>query len=233
MFISFITLTNTGYLEYTINCLKSLEKIEFYKKLKCYCIGQQGYNILKSMNYDCELIDEEQNSNFQLIREGNWSNIVYHKFKMIYENLLNNEYVCITDGDIVFENPLFMHYLLENIGDNDMLIQNDMMENNNTDVLCSGFMFIKSNPKTLLLFNPFNVEDKRNEVGWGDQLYINSIKDQLKYKLLPLELFPNGRYYYQNSKKIKPYLIHFNWVKGHDKKERMKEFKKLYFEFKF
>jgi hypothetical protein len=126
-----------------------------------------------------------------------------------------------------------MHYLLENIGDNDMLIQNDMMENNNTDVLCSGFMFIKSNPKTLLLFNPFNVEDKRNEVGWGDQLYINSIKDQLKYKLLPLELFPNGRYYYQNSKKIKPYLIHFNWVKGHDKKERMKEFKKLYFEFKF
>ena len=142
MFLSFITLTNSGYIDYTLNCLKSLEKINFKGILKSYCIGKQGYEILKSNNYSCELIDEEENSNFQIIRQGNWADIVYHKFKIIYDNLLEFDYVCITDGDIVFENPLFFNYLLKNIEDNDMLIQNDMMEDNDNNVLCSGFIFL-------------------------------------------------------------------------------------------
>ena len=220
--VAFITLSNSGYIEYTINCLKSLESVNSSYFPKVYCIGSVGSQKLQSLGYSTELIDEEENSNFQNIRCGNWSNIVYNKFVIIHKNLLTHDFVCITDGDIVYKNPEFMNYLLDNIGNHELLIQNEMMSNNETDVLCSGFMFIKSTQNTISLFNTTNVEEFRSKTGWGDQLYVNDVKHKMDYKVLPLELFPNGRFYYENHKTINPFLVHFNWVKGHEKKEKMK-----------
>ena len=222
----FLTLTNTGYINYTLNCLKSLEKINFDIDLHCYCIGKNGFEILKSKGYKTTLIDEEENSKFETFRKGNWSQITFNKFKIIYENLLKYNYVCITDGDIVFENSNFMNYLLQNINDNDILIQNDTMFDNDNSELCSGFMFIKSNQNTLELFNPKIIESNKRKLGWDDQVYINNIKNKLKYKKLPLDLFPTGKYYYTNHKKIKPYIIHFNWVIGHKKQDKMIKYNK-------
>jgi hypothetical protein len=82
-------------------------------------------------------------------------------------------------------------------------------------------MFIKSNNLTLELFNPINVEKYINKKGWYDQIYINQIKHKLKYKKLPFKLFPTGNYYYNNFNNINPYIIHFNWIVGHKKKEKM------------
>lgn len=229
MSIKFITLTNTGYIDYTINCLKSLNNINSELNLNCYCIGKDGYNKLKNAGYNVELIDDDdENSNFQNFRTGNWSNIVFNKFKIIHKNLLTDSYVLITDGDIIYENKDFITYLIENIKDNDMLIQNDMMNDNDNSVLCSGFMFIKSNARTLQFFNPKVMEFKKNTVGWDDQVYINNHKQYIKYKLLPLALFPNGKYYYENFHKLSPYLIHFNWVVGHEKKNKMIKFCKWF-----
>ena len=87
--IAFITLTNDGYIEYTENCLKSLEKINSKVNLNCYCIGKKGYEYLNNKKYNCVLIDEEENTNFQNFREGNWSNITFNKFVIIYESLFN------------------------------------------------------------------------------------------------------------------------------------------------
>ena len=225
--IAFITLTNDGYIEYTENCLKSLEKINSNVNLKCYCIGKKGYEYLTNKKYNCVLIDEEENNNFQVFRKGNWSNITFNKFVIIYENLLKYKYVCITDGDIVFENNIFLQYLLKNIGLNDLLIQTEYIDNKN-DVLCSGFMFIKSNSNTLNFFNPKYIEHKKNTIGWDDQIYVNNNKDKLKYKMLPIQLFPNGKYYYDNNNIKTPYLIHFNWIIGHEKKEKMLKYGKWY-----
>ena len=163
------------------------------KQLHCYCIGEEGYNTLKKKGFQCELIDDEKNSNFQTFRTDNWSNITYYKFKIIYENLLNHEFVCITDGDIVYENNLFFDFLLKNIENNDLLIQSEGIDTND---ICSGFMFIKSNQLTISLFSPENVEAYKNKRYWDDQVYVNEIKHKLKYKKLPLALFPTGKYYY-------------------------------------
>ena len=225
--VIFITLTNTGYLDYTFNCLKSLEKINFNGKLHNYCIGEEGYKKLKQSGYSSYLIDDNKNSKMQKFRQKNWSNIVYYKFEIIHKHLLKYKYVCFTDGDIVYENKNFLNYLINNIGDNELLIQNDTMDDNNTNNLCSGFMFIKSTPNTISLFNPNNVKSKLKE-GWGDQLYINEIKHKMKYKTLPLKLFPNGKYYYENKNIISPYLIHFNWIVGNEKKNKMIEHNKWY-----
>ena len=226
--IIFITLTNSGYIDYTLNCIKSIEKLNLNIELHSYCIGKEGYNRLISKNYKCSLIDNEKISNFIEFKTEKWSKITFNKFKIIYENLLKYDYVCITDGDIVFENPDLFNYLLENIEDNDMLIQNDMMDNNNNSNLCTGFIFIKSNDITKELFNPIRMQKNINIASWNDQLYVNKIKNELKYKMLPLDLFPNGQYYYKNSLNIKPYLIHFNHVVGHEKKRKMIEYNKWY-----
>jgi len=82
-------------------------------------------------------------------------------------------------------------------------------------------MFIKSNEKTISVFNPDSVEKYKDDSLWDDQLYLNNNRDILKIQKLPCELFPTGRYYYENYKKINPYLIHFNWLFGHEKKEKM------------
>jgi hypothetical protein len=223
--IAFITLTNTGYLDYTLNCLESLKRINVNKELKVYCIGKSGYEKLKKKGFSCHLINDEENNNFQSFRTGNWSNITYYKFEIIYENLLNNEFVCITDGDIVYENNCFLNYFLDNIDDNDILIQSEGIYNN---VLCSGLMFIKSNELTISLFNPKNVEIYKNKTGWDDQIYMNEIKYKLQYKKLPISLFPTGKYYYTYSNKINPYLIHFNWIDGTQKKNKMIEYNKWF-----
>jgi hypothetical protein len=225
--ISFITLTNSGYIDYTLNCLQSLKNINMKKQLKVYCIGEKGYSILKNSDFLCELIDndKDETSHFQKFRTKQWSNVTYYKFEIIYNNLLNNEYVCITDGDIVYENNQIFDYLLSNIEDNDLLIQTEGIYNID---LCSGFMFIKSNENTISLFNPENVQMYRNEKGWDDQVYINSIKYKFKFKKLPLQLFPTGQYYYEYNNKISPYLIHFNFVVGHEKEKKMIHYNKWY-----
>ena len=223
----FITLTNSGYIDYTLNCIESLKKIKATLKLHCYCIGKEGYDRLKEKKVNVTLIDDENNSNFQKFKQGNWSNITYYKFVVIHENLKKYPYVLFTDGDIVYENKDFYKYLEDNIGEHELLIQNDTQDDKSRKELCSGFMFIRSTENTLKYFNPESVEKYKDDPNWNDQLYINSIKNKLKYKLLPLDLFPNGKYF-REQKPISPYIIHFNHEVGHWKKRRMEKYKKWY-----
>ena len=230
--VKFMTLTNNGYIDYTLNCLKSLEQIDFSEyKLHCYVLGEDAHNILQSYGYESILLksDNIDDTKFNKFRKGNWHNITKRKFEIIYNGLLENEFVCFTDGDIVFQNKNFINYCLDYIQDNELIIQNDNLLNSCIGNLCSGFMFIKSNKKTIELFNPKNVE-KYVKPGWDDQLYINSIKFILKFRMFPLELFPNGNYYYKNYEKLKPMMIHFNWIVGHEKKKKMIEHNKWYME---
>lgn len=105
-----------------------------------------------------------------------------------------------------------------------MLCQQEGLDGDGNMYYCTGFMFIKSNEKTIDFFHEKNTSTciKNDEI-IDDQDYINIHLDKIKIAPLPLELFPNGRYYYENSENISPYMIHFNWVVGHEKKEKMKK----------
>lgn len=226
--LSFITLTNQGYLPYTLNCLKSLQKIGI-TDLKCYAIGQSAYKKLASKQYQAVYIEDELNTNFQIFRRGNWADITFYKFKIIHENLLTNDFVCFTDGDIVFKNPDIFDYCRKKIGDADLLIQNDSQDDNSSKNLCSGFMFIRANENTLKFFDPAYVAANSDRVeGWDDQVYLNEIKSHLNYRVLPLSLFPNGQYFLTGHRDITPYLIHFNWLVSHKKSAQLVKFKECY-----
>jgi len=158
---------------------------------------------------------------FHQYRTGQWHNIVANKLAMIHQELLKNEYVLITDGDVVFMRGGVIEYLLNIIGDNDICVQNDTIDED-THRACSGFMFVRSNNKTIRNFDPGNYLHQMVE-GWGDQTYLNRVlykQRKLKFHFLPLNLFPNGRFYYENHRTIDPWIIHFNWtlVTKYDKK---------------
>ena len=176
--VAFITLTNSEYIDYTINCLQSLQRIHSTLTLHIYCIGKEVYDTISNRGYKCSLIDQEENSNFQTFRNGNGGDITFHKFNIIYENLLKHDYVCFTDGDIVYENNLFYTYLLENIGDYDMLVQSEGDEIEN---YCTGFMFIKSNTNTLSIFNPTTVNYHKRNQDWDE------VKNKLYYTPFHIE----------------------------------------------
>jgi hypothetical protein len=67
-----------------------------------------------------------------------------------------------------------------------------------------------------------------------DQDFFNKVilnKKLLNIKYLNRELFPNGKYYYDNHKNIekKCHIIHFNCIVGYDNKiNKMKKYKKWY-----
>lgn len=235
--IAFITLTNTGYLNYTLNCLKSIEKQNIEIPLKCYSSDIGGYNKLQKLNIPCEHIENNYYKGGKHVgfTSKEFGELMKVKVKIIYDNLLKYDYVCYTDGDIVFLRDNLFKYLLDNIEDNNILAQNNKL-NVKVDQMCAGFMFIKSNDFTKKLFNLENndyqeiIEESRLNVKskqWCDQMYINNIYNNVtnevfKRKLLPIQTFPCGEIFLKAKCMIKePYLIHFNYIIGDKKKAVM------------
>jgi len=223
----FVTLTNQGYLSYTENCLLSLEQCGFNGELFCYCVDEHSHQALTSNGYRSVVFDgcDHIISDFKTYRKDDWEKVVRQKLRIIHHSLLTHKYVIYTDGDITFEDSAFYLRLHDHIGEKELLIQNDSMSDSNHSNLCAGFMMIRSTENTRRLFA---AKDLKIHEGWCDQPYINSIKNQLDYAVLPLELFPNGAYYYRHSERLNPYMIHFNWVRGHNKRVKMTEYGKWY-----
>lgn len=224
MNISFVTFTNFGYLHFTQNLILSLEKINFPLSLKVYCIDQKSYDSLRNWNQNIilEILNDETNKNEKIVgwKEKGWNTMAFSKLKCIYKELLQNEYVFFTDSDIVFEkDPL--EYLLKNIKDYDMLIQQ-----NSGIYLCSGFMFIKSNDIMKDLFNWLNINLNSFIC---DEDYINDNKDNFKYLPLKRELFPTEKNYFNNNNQF--YIIHFNKRRGDNKCISYKIYNKWYLNF--
>ena len=223
--IKFITLTNDGYIDLTLNCIKSLDNLSINENIECYCIGNKSYDTFCDIVKTKKLKIDEKFNNLKIFKNKHWDYITYIKLVIIYANLLENKYVCLTDGDIVFENSKFMDYCKDRITNYDLIIQNDSLSDNDHSKLCSGFMFIKSNSNTLKYFNPKNIDFNSFE---NDQEYINSVIKYMNYFVLPLKLFPNGNYYYKFNNELNPYIIHFNWILGYDKINKIKTCKKWY-----
>ena len=245
--ITFCTLTNTGYINYTLNCLKSLEKIGLKDKLEVYCTDKKSFDIIKkehdNTHYFYQDIVTNQYNNIIEFGNEDFGNTMKLKLMVIHECLKKNSYVLFTDGDIVYYKSGFFEYLLENIGDNNILCQNDKMDghvskSDGKPVCCAGFMFIKKNEETLKIYD-INTTDtyyrqmldisKRNG-GFDDQVYLRKLRNEhnsnVKMKLLPSNLFPT--FYAVRDRKNRPknlddrFLLHFNYIIGNDKQRMMR-----------
>jgi len=228
--IQIITLANNGYLKFTYNCIKSLEKLGYNNLIKVYCADKKCYADLKTQYSNIEYIDSGYNKNISRLRrypsqkhytETEFKDVVFLKFVAI-SDALEKSNVIFVDSDVVFLNEKFLEYLLNNIKNNEILFQS---ESNGIDKNepCSGLMYMKNSSNVKNFFDPSVViNDKEWTESVGDQDYVRENKNKLKYDYMDISLFTNGRVWRQEHKKLDPYMIHFNWMKVNMKVKLMK-----------
>ena len=144
-------------------------------------------------------------------------------------------FVIFTDGDITYERTGAVRHCVEQLvesGD-DLLMQNDgFADDNHGWGLCAGFMAVRS---TAAMVAAFTVDESRLGPGWDDQMHLNAVRvsQGLKHHALPLGLFPNGQYFGAHAARLQkatpgPFLVHFNWIVGREKRGVMATHGKWY-----
>ena len=227
------TLTNHGYLLYTLNMLKSLRPFGLDKQILIVTIDAKSYNILKNMGYNTVCIhkDTDNLGKFHPWNTKGYDKICYYKLELIYNILSLKRNILLIDGDIVFQKNPIPHIDEWNVTNNDTWVQNDGINDDDTRNMCTGYMFIRSNEKMIALYDCVSESGKEKykkcAFDNNDQTYFNAfVKPGCTMLSLPLMLYPNGNIFYaMPTLKDCAVLIHFNWVKGHEKMAKMKEHK--------
>ena len=227
------TLTNSGYLLYTLNMLKSLKPFGLDKKVFVVCIDKKGASILKRMGYNVFCVDDIELSKFSPWNTKGYDKICFMKLELIYRLLSLNKNILLIDGDIVFiKNPLKDMGIWWKDTVYDVWIQNDAQDNHNTKNMCTGYMFIKTSDRLIELYDCVSELGQKKYLTCAfdnnDQTYFNNfVKPGCMFNALPLEKYPNGKMYYDNAGQLKEtsVIVHFNWVQGHLKMAKMKEHK--------
>ena len=224
------TLTNHGYLLYTLNMLKSLKPYGLDNKIIIVAIDLKSHTLIKKLGYNTICINQSFN-NFYPWNSPGYDKVCYYKLELIYRMLSLGHNILLIDGDIVFQqNPLKDIEKWEQSNE-DVWIQNDGINDANTQNMCTGYMFVRSNEKMIALYDCISESGKEKykkcAFNNNDQSYFNDyVKPECSMYALPLQLYPNGNIFYavpalqQNT-----ILVHFNWVKGHQKMAKMKEHK--------
>ena len=227
------TLTNYGYLFYTLNMLKSLQPFGLDKKILVVCIDKKGAHILRQNGYNTYCVDDQTLGKFCPWNSKGYDKICYLKLELIYRILSLNKNVLLIDGDIVFrKDPMDDIRIWMNDPIYDIWIQNDAQDNCNTKNMCTGYMYIKSSDRLITLYDCVSEAGQKKYLTCAfdnnDQTYFNKyVKRGCLFNALPLEMYPNGKMYYDNMDKLidVAVLVHFNWVQGHHKMAKMKEYK--------
>ena len=224
-----ITLTNNAYIEYTQNLVTSLKNVGI-NNLEVYTVGKKAYKHFNKQSIQAHLLSNNFFSNvnkLQKWRSKNFNRLMFIKLSIIYESLLESEKVLYIDGDIVFlKNPISE---LNQMNIVDMIAQHDYNPSEKNETLCAGFMLVNNTEASKNLFNPSKVPhdlldlDPKNPNHFDDQRYINQNLKDIDYYFLDLNEFPNGLYFYDKHKDLDPSIIHFNYIIGNEKKQKMKE----------
>lgn len=236
-----LTICNFGYVKYTHNLYLSCKKINLENNIVIVCLDEESLKYFNSNNIDAFMIKSifDTPLNNVKYKDKSWKPITAAKIDITYRILKLGYDVIMTDGDIIWKkNPISK--LEKYIKNYDMLIQSDNGPGEHNDnpknKLCTGFMFLKSNKKILDLFDPSKIVLDGNNCNFvkDDQKYLNTLLKKsdckIKYNTLNRNEFPNGAYWYDKSKEIKDdaNIIHFNFVIGKNKINKMKEYKMYY-----
>ncbi len=228
--ITFFTFTNDGYTHYTQNLLESINKNNIDINLKIYTLDENSFTFFKNKHENVVLFEKNNFSN-SLLKQSDkeFGNLMTVKFEIIHQELLKENPIVYIDGDITIKKNI-SEYLYNFSKESDIIFQNDLRPSKPDLInVCAGFMYIKPNQKTRDFFKTDKkLQRKFNRYKTHDQTYINKNKNKFKYKMLPLEDFPNGAHYYKHNKDLDPYLIHFNYVIGEKKQELMVKYGEWY-----
>jgi hypothetical protein len=231
--VALATLTNTGYLSYTLNLLHTLRAVGEPLAPTVYCADSALHAQLLAARAvpaaQLEPLHEEALGAFCSWKERGWARLMWCKCEAIRRSLASHAFVVFADGDIAFERRGAVAHCVDQLlaSESDVLMQNDgLADAVGYDGLCAGFMAIRSTPATRAVFE---LDPARLDPLWDDQKYLNALftSGRLRVGVLPLALFPNGQYFLRHTSALNrampgPFLVHFNWIIGKEKRKVMK-----------
>ena len=225
----FTTITNHGYLLYTLNMLKSLAPFGLDRHVVILAMDQKSEEILRRRGYQVILMKGDSLESFCPWNTKGYDRICYIKLEWIHCLLSHHKNVLLIDGDIVFrKDPTEDLQRWEADPDTHIWIQNDSSSDTEYGNMCTGYMYIRSCSTMISLYDCVSTEgqEKYKQCAFvnNDQTYFNHyVKPYCQMKALPLVHYPNGAVFYHYTDKLDPILVHFNWVIGHVKMQKMKE----------
>jgi hypothetical protein len=207
--------------------LKSLQPFGLDKKVLIIAVDEKAYTILRRMGYHTVCIHHNLGAFYPWNSKG-YDDICYYKIELIYHILSLNKHVLLIDGDIVFQKDPRDDIMEWDESTEDVWIQNDGIDDDEIYNMCTGYMFIRSNTKMIELYDIHDAKQKYAKCALinNDQTYFNQfVKPSCIMAALPLRLYPNGSVFY-NAAEVRDsaILVHFNWVKGHEKLVKMKKY---------
>ncbi len=155
----------------------------------------------------------------------NFREITLEKIGYIHAELAKGNDVVFFDTDIVLlKNPI--PSFVEKLKDFDIVFQDDQnsfeVNDQSQRIVNTGVMAIKSNEKTLQLFDPKSKHAQELGLHENDQHLLNKRIHEIpiNYHILVAEEYPCGKVWYSKPS-FDPVLVHYNWIAG--KKNKIKK----------
>jgi hypothetical protein len=177
---------------------------------KLYCICTPEFQtlyeeyFLPSFKDDFEIVMKEcpQECSSGRFRSDGWEKTMLRKLELLIQAIeenWNDQVFFYSDIDIIFLRPI-LQTALNHLEDNDFVVQQSWPRN----ALCAGFFVMKGNEKTLKLITTAH-HLLQERICIDDQLAIRAAlkecaTEELAWKFLPSEQFPNGRRVLTQSK---------------------------------
>ena len=235
------TMTSDGYTDITHNLYKSLEKANIPWKLLNICVDDESFKYFNDKKMPCIRYNNNINTKKgELSKYGSDDFMSFNRIKLdllhyFSKNSIDKiKYVVYIDGDIIVSKDFipYLQQLYQNEPNNYFYLQCDeqgKVTSTTCSNLCTGFISFK---KEKIFKSPFNVYDEEK---WKsireDQPWVNIHLKEYKIPTLSLDqdLFPNGTYIEGNTSGIinklnnDRYILHYNWLVGNEKIQKMKE----------
>lgn len=224
------TLTNSGYLLYTLNLLKSLQPYGLDTSVFVVCLDTKGAEQLRKRGYRVYDVQRQSLGRFSAWNTKGYDAICYYKLVLLHRLLSLGYTTVFVDGDVVFrKNPVEEWVRWMACQDHDVWIQNDAQRDKDTTNLCTGYLMAKPHPAVVEAYDCLSEQGKVRYRGCAgdnnDQTYFNVyVKPVCRVFVLPLEFYPNGKMYMEHAEQMDKtaVLVHFNWIHGHHKMVEMK-----------
>lgn len=217
MEVVFISVSNMGCVELTINHIESLKRVGMTNYI-AYAIDSQCYETLRSKGYNTHLLGRDDMNQYHDFNTRGFDHISFMRYHVIDKLLREGKTVWYLDVDSVVVQDLNSY--VDVVKDNfDVVLQDDCY------MPCTGCMLFF--PSAMELVKPM-IETR--DFSKNDQIYFLKFLNRTKLRvgILNRNIFPNGLLYFnddnpkhidkqiefRNSDLSKVMFIHANWMIG-------------------
>ena len=228
-----VTASNYGFKEILLNLLVSLQMNNFFKfMVLCYDVklfdflSKRGFESNIAMIPDHWYESSGISSDFEVFNNGKYNKLVRVKTRIFLELLKQNHSILFTDSDTVWLDKNVLNHIQYNNKFTYAHIMFSQDQNIGINHFNTGFFYAKSTDFTKDLFLKVLIEQKKNPNSM-EQFVLNGLLDKIKYNenrigYLDHLLFVTGKTFIQDNVsdrlKIKPYVVHMNYIVGKDSK---------------